>query len=319
MTQTVYVLFYYYINILKKGNWVALKNSPAVEEIYLRKVNEYSPDLIVVLDKPILNKEFVEKVSVPIAWIDHHPPHPIKGVKYFNPRILNKNDNRPTTYWCYKIVNENLLLATLGIISDYSLATIEEFQKKYPNLIKKNIVSPGTVLFDTEFGKLIRIYNFLLKGKVSDVRKRISMLIKLKDPYEILNQTTPKGKHLYKIYEKLNKKYIDLLEKAEKTKSRGKLLVFTYVLSNFSFTGGLANELMYKNPDKIILVAREYKEEMKLSMRNDDKSKIKVSELIKKALKGVEGYGGGHEHAVGGNIEKKDFIKFIENLENLIK
>jgi len=36
---------------------------------------------------------------------------------------------------------------------------------------------------------------------------------------------------------------------------------------------------------------------------------------LEKALVGIDGYGGGHEHACGAAIKKHDFKKFIENIE----
>jgi len=45
-----------------------------------------------------------------------------------------------------------------------------------------------------------------------------------------------------------------------------------------------------------------------LSIRGD----MKVKPFLEKALKQIEGRGGGHEHAVGASIKKQDFTKFID-------
>ena len=37
--------------------------------------------------------------------------------------------------------------------------------------------------------------------------------------------------------------------------------------------------------------------------------------VLKKALNGVEGYGGGHDYACGANIKKYDFEKFVKNIK----
>jgi len=43
-------------------------------------------------------------------------------------------------------------------------------------------------------------------------------------------------------------------------------------------------------------------------------TKTKLLEGLTRALIGIEGYGGGHEHACGAAIKKHDFKRFVENL-----
>ena len=74
----------------KKGKGVIIKNSPFLDEGYLRKVEELKPDLILVLDKSMIHQEFADKANVPIIWIDHHQIQDVKGVHYFNGRNKNK-------------------------------------------------------------------------------------------------------------------------------------------------------------------------------------------------------------------------------------
>ena len=40
--------------------------------------------------------------------------------------------------------------------------------------------------------------------------------------------------------------------------------------------------------------------------------------MLENALKGVEGYGGGHEHACGAVVKAEDFSQFVKNLEKEI-
>ena len=91
------------------------------------------------------------------------------------------------------------------------------------------------------------------------------------------------------------------------------MIVFTYSEKKMSFTGDLSNELLYMFPEKIILVAREKGGEMKCSLRSS--GPVSVSEILKKALVGIDGYGGGHEHACGACIKNKDFKRFVENIK----
>ncbi|MBU2634042.1 MAG: hypothetical protein KJ674_02245 [Nanoarchaeota archaeon] len=299
----------------KKGHGVVVKAAPKLGVSFLRKVEEYCPDLVVVLDKPDIEQEFVDKVNVPLIWIDHHPIIDLEGVKSFNPLFKDKNDNRPVTYWCYQIVKQDEWIAMAGIVGDFCLATVKEFSEKYKDLFPKDIGDPGEILFNSKFGKLIRIFSFILKNRTSEVNKVINILTKIEDPYEILDQKTSQGKCVYNNYEKVNKIYHELLEKALKTKADGNLFVYTYASSKMSMTADLSNELFHRHPDKVVVVGRIKDDFVKLSLRSN---KIKLPKLIQKALENLDGSGGGHDHACGTTVSKYDLYKFIDNLKTYI-
>jgi single-stranded DNA-specific DHH superfamily exonuclease len=82
-----------------------------------------------------------------------------------------------------------------------------------------------------------------------------------------------------------------------------------------SFTGDLSNELLYRFPDKIILVGRKKGEDVRMSLRSKN---ILLPGILEKSLSGLEGYGGGHEHACGASIKETDFKEFIERIKNNI-
>ena len=297
---------------IDKGNGVIVKHSPILDVEYERKIKEYSPDIIFVLDKPIITQNFVDKVNVPLIWLDHHPIIEIKGLHYYNPRLENKNDERPTSYWCYQITKQNLWLGTLGCIADSFVPEFaKDFMKIYPDLLLKNIKTAYDAYFNTKLGKLIKIINFNLKGKTSEAMKSVNILAKIEDPYEILDQTTPKGKFIFRKAEKLDEKYNKLLEKALKCKPKGKLFVFLYNAEKISFSVDLANELNYKLPYEVIMVGGEKEDRVKMSLRSKT---VVLPKIIENALKDVQGSGGGHDHACGSNINKIDFDKFIENI-----
>ncbi|MBU2589260.1 MAG: hypothetical protein KKA65_04670 [Nanoarchaeota archaeon] len=308
-----YLLLKKYIN---RGKGIIVKSSPTLNRSFARKVQEYHPDRVFVLDKPGIEQEFVDDSKVQVVWIDHHPLCEIEGVHYFNPLFEDPKDNRPTSYWCYKVANQNRWLAMCGIIGDWFIPEfMDDFMKKYPDLVPE-AKNPGQVLFETDFGKLVRIINFMLKGKMSDVKKSISVLEKIETPYEILNQETPKGKFLYKNYEKINKTYIRLYDEAVKAGEGKDYLFFTYPITKISVSGDLANELLHNFPEKLILIGREKESEVVISVRG---MKFDLPKIIGEALEGLEGYGGGHKHAAGGCISKKDFNVFISRLKKKIK
>ena len=82
-----------------------------------------------------------------------------------------------------------------------------------------------------------------------------------------------------------------------------------------SFSGDLSNELIYRYPDKIVIVGREKSGEVRLSLRSMKKV---LPPVIEKALIGVEGYGGGHEYACGANVKKEDFERFVESIREQV-
>jgi len=300
----------------KKGRGIYLKSSPEVGENYIKKVNEICPDLIIILDKPKLSQDFVDKVNVPLIYMDHHHPIDVKGIKYFNPQLIDPKDNRPTSHWCYKLVNNDLWVAMVGIVGDWCLENIKEFSKKYENLLPKKFETPDDVLFGSRIGELSMIFYFILKGKTSDVNKAITILTKIEEPYEILDQTTSRGKFIYRQAQKMKKDYDYLLEDIlEKVDLNKKFIIYIYTTSKNSYTSMLSNELLHRFKDKVIIIGREKSGEIRMSLRS---SKKKLPKVIEKSLEGLEGYGGGHEHACGACVKKEDFNEFVKRLEKYL-
>lgn len=297
-----------------KGEGIVIKTKPMNYGFYFKKIEHYKPDLIVILDKPVLTQDFIDKINVPVIWIDHHPVINLEGVRYFNPLLRNKKDNRPVSYWCYRITRRDLWIATVGVLGDWCLATFKEFKKKYPELVNEELENADEILYNTKIGELVRIFSFILKGNAEEVMRYVDILCKINEPEEILERKSEHGKIIFEKAEDIRKKYEEILEEALKSRSKEGLLVFTYYSRN-SFSGDLANELLYRFPNKVILVAREKNEEMKISLRSKN---IKLPEIIKKALGEMEGHGGGHEFACGANIAKRDFKRFVEILKNEI-
>jgi nanoRNase/pAp phosphatase (c-di-AMP/oligoRNAs hydrolase) len=288
---------------------IIVKSSPELKDpIFLRKIEEYNPDKVFVLDKPIISQDFIDDIKKPLVWLDHHPLLKRSGVKYFNP-LKHKSatynpDNRPTTYWAYKTIEkdrpQDMWLAMIGCISDWFVPEFhKEFSKKYPELLPKNlkIKSPGTVLFETRLGLLCKIINFNLKYSTKEAMTAVKILTRINDPMEILNQTTPAGKYIYKNYLFFNETYEKMKSQVKITKEP--LVLFEYE-DRYSLTSDLSNELMYTYPEKVILIARLKGDEYRCSFRSID---LEVRPILEKALVGVDGYGGGHKHACGGSIK----------------
>lgn len=298
-----------------EGQGIIVKTHPKLGTVFVQKVREFQPDKVFILDVAIVEQEFLDEMKVPVLWIDHHGPFERDNVKYFNPRVSNWEDNHPTSYMCHQVVDQDLWIAALGCIADWFIPSfIDEFRKEFPDLIDKPYKTPGDIIYNSKLGHLIRIFSFVLKGKAGDVMKSVKVLARIKSPYEILNRESAQGRFIYKRYEQANKLYEpllkDILKNLEKTED--KLFVYAYKDDKSSFTSDLSNEAIYRYPDKIILIGREKNGEMKCSLRS---SKIILPPLIEKALAGLNGYGGGHEHACGLNIKTADFEEFLKKFK----
>ncbi len=297
-----------------KGIGVPVKKNDD-DPLYERKVQEHLPDLIVTLDKPRILQDFVDRFSIPVIIVDHHPVNEIKGALYINPRIYNEEDTRPTTYWAWQITEDDKevqWIAAVGIVADYFLPD-KKFMKTYrfKELLNK-AKKPAEARYEAKIGILVRIFAAVLKGRTSEVRKLIQMLEKIKDPYDILEQRTNEGRKIWNHFEKLDKEYQGLLEKALESDDSGKMLVFQYPTYKTSFTSALSEDLTYRCKSKVIIVARESNGNMMLSLRSKGP---KILPVLENALKHVEGHGGGHDYACGASVRKEDFQKFLKLIE----
>jgi single-stranded DNA-specific DHH superfamily exonuclease len=304
---------------IHEGHGIIVKTHPNINEKFLKKVEEYGPDKIFVLDIAMIEQDFIDTVKTPIVWIDHHGPYKRENVKYFNPRVNEQTSSPPASYLCYKATMEekDLWIAMVGCIGDmYMPEFADEFRKQYPGLLPEGMTDARHAQFNSELGKLAKILSFVLKGNSKDAMTYVKTLTRVKSPLEILNQETAQGKFIYKRYEEVNKEYEQLLQEALSKAGDENVLLFLYPPSRMSFTGDLANELVYRFPDKVIIIGREKSGDVKLSLRSD---KYHLPELIEKSLIGLQGTGGGHEHAAGAVVKAEYFEKFMENLRDGLK
>ena len=299
----------------KKGHGVIINSSPRVTKQHLRKVKEYNPDLVVVLDLAEIDQEFIDNCPCKVLWVEHHQVLERKEVNYYNPRMWPPEDNRPVTYWIYKAIGGPIWIATLGSVGDWYMPEfLHEFKENYPDLMESEVNNPEKALFNSSFSKLFRVYSFNFKGAARNAMQSVKVLTRIKNPYEILKQETKEGKFLYKKFEEVEKEYQALLKKV---KPEGeKLLYFEYTEKKYAFTSDISNYLVANNPDKLTFVARKKGDEMICSFRTGQSGKYDALKILKKSLEGVEGHGGGHKVACGAVIKVKDFEKFKENVKN---
>ena len=307
-----FLLVYRFIG---EGKGVPAKAGPTLDDTYAKVVDDYKPDKIFVLDIPIIEQEFLDKVNVPVVWVDHHEPVKRRGVKYFNPKLKSKTGYYPTSYLCYSAVRQDLWIAMVGIVGDYSLLHANDLAKEYPGLIRKNLKDPGKALFSCRIGELTRVFSFALMGANSEAMQHVRTLSRIKDPNEILDQTTPAGKFIYRKYNRFSRMFSKFLEDARGAiDKKSKIILFIYEDDKYSLTKDLAGQLKYENPTKTVIVGRKKDDDVRMSIRGKN-----IRPVLARALVGIEGYGGGHQNACGANVKVRDLERFVENFKRELK
>ena len=302
-----------------RGKGIAVRSYPDINVTYTKKIDELKPDAIFIIDKPLVSEGFfahARQLNIPIVWIDHHPlSQEIKNIHYFNPINGKPSTNEPVAYWCWKIAKEkedSLWLAMAGCVSDWFIPDFKnKFLVKYPDLID-NDTHVGHILYKTRFGTLIRILDFGLKDRTTNVLKMMKAIQGAKSPYEVFDDS--KFIETRKRYNQIDRKYSQLVEKA-KEQSSGKLIFFQYG-GDLSLSGEISNALQYNFPDKIIVVAYIKGEKVNISMRGQQ---VDIRKIAAIAMKDIQGTSGGHEHAAGASIGVEDLPKFKENIEEQLE
>jgi single-stranded DNA-specific DHH superfamily exonuclease len=312
-----------------KGRGVAIKSYPSLGQQYIRKLDEFHPDKIFVLDKNSISKEFInaaEEKHLKIIWLDHHPK-PVESkeqcIEYYNPLEADPKDNKPTAYWAYQIAKnkEYEWIAMMGCIWDWHVPDFaEDFSKNNPDLFAYTKNS-AKALYETPIGKITRILDFALKDKTTAIVRMMKIMLEINTPSQI-NEENKRAYPIFKRYNQINRKYESLLQRAQEIASRSSKLLFFQYGGDLSLSGVLANELFYKYPEKIVVVAYIHGVKVNCSLRG----LINVRDLAKKSLQGIQNTLGGHENASGATFQlqdlknfKRNLFKTLSKLETLVK
>ena len=296
-----------------RGRGVAIKSFPQLDKGYARKISEFKPDVIFILDKPMVDRQFFEAAAlenIPIVWIDHHPLQETpENVYYYNPLEGEHVSSEPVSYLCYKVVRKDLWLAAVGCVSDCFIPDfMDEFRKKYPDLVN-GMETAQDIFYKTELGKIATIFLFGLKDTTTNVVKMLRALEQAKDPYEILSGEK-KYETMIKRYEFLNKKFEKLFEKADEAAKHSRKMVFFKYEGETKMSSEISNKLIYKYPDKIVIAANIHGEKANMSLRG-----MRVRMLLENALEKVEGRGGGHEEACAASVKADDLERFVDAIK----
>jgi single-stranded DNA-specific DHH superfamily exonuclease len=299
---------------LDRGKGVIIKSFPDLKEQYTKKVDELSPDLIVILDKADLSKEFAEFAEakgIPILWIDHHktntPKETINKTSYYS----SYPSAEPTSYIAQKTFNrpQDIWLGTVGSIGDvYMPDFAEQFAQENPDLLPSN-TEAFTALQATTIGKIARKLNFGLMDTTTNVLKLIKYLFKATTPYDILEENS-QTKQFHKRSNQLEEFFQKQVEKAESHFDKNSPILFFIYSGNTSMSSEISNRLAFNHPDKLIIVAFLRPEKANISVRGKDA--LKITEAATKDILGATG--GGHEEATGAMVPITEFETFKSNI-----
>lgn len=295
-----------------RGKGVPIRTFPSLDASYVRKIRELNPDYLFILDKPVVSLEFfeeVEKLSIPVVWIDHHEINRSgipAFVKYYNPLFNKTKGSEPVTALCSQINNrrEDFWIGVVGCIADNFIPEFyEDFRRQYPDLgidAKKAF----DIFYKCSIGKIARIFLFALKDKTTNVVSMMKFLIEAKNPHEVLEEL-PRNQKMHERYRELERKYRHLLDKALLEDFSNDVLFFKYG-GETSISSDLSNELAYLFPEKIIVVIYDDLSKATMSLRGR-----KVKGFALETISHFErATGGGHENAVGVKINSKDVEQF---------
>jgi oligoribonuclease NrnB/cAMP/cGMP phosphodiesterase (DHH superfamily) len=306
-----------------KGKGVPIKGSPELTSKFFKKVIEFNSDCIFILDKPLVSEGFFEEVNkfnIPVVWIDHHYIKNMKipsFVNYYNPIKSLEENGEAVTAFCYYIASkkEDLWIATAGSIADKYLPPFySDFKEKYPDLSLENNPEAFDVYYKSGIGKISRIIGEGLKDRTTNVINMLKFLIKVKSPYEVLNESK-ENYFFHKRFKEIEEKKNNLINKALNLYDESKKILFFEYKGDLSISAEISNELSYKFPNKFVIVAYNKGITVNISARGK-----KIKKIVLEAIKGFDdASGGGHNDSIGAKIKSEDLKKFRENLNLLLK
>jgi len=309
---------------LGRGKGIAIKSYPGLGYNYARKLNEIKCDAVFILDKPVVDKEFLDvaqQLGLPVTWIDHHALQKeefVKDLNYFNPLKGKPATSEPVSYWCYQATKrkEDEWVAMVGSLSDYHVPGFaKSFAQENKDLLSYS-KDPAKILFESNLGKLIKILAFSLKDSTSNVIRMTNFMLKAESPYTLLNKETKDAEFICSRFERVDRKYEKLIEKAKELGEKsGRILFFSYS-GDLSISAELSNELQYFFPDKLIVVGYLAAGRMNVSLRD---MKLDLRDFLAKVMVDIDGTYGGHKAACGATLSDSDLPKFRENLEKNLK
>lgn len=263
---------------------------------------------ILVLDIGGLDAETVTGKDVTV--IDHHLTGKLPCT-HINPRFVGENYPASYATWLLFGNTSNAWMAGAGVIGDRSvldaIPLFELLQDNNPELVAEKIGQ--TEMYESPLGKISRMLdaNASMKGEAGGV-ENVHAMISL-SPQEILGG---KAEGMKTSLEKMETAIAQLVSK--EPEKHGKLLLLRY-RDGYSVKSQVANELLDRHPDMIVMVARESNGRVKASLRGKG---FNLAKIAKKVTEGI-GSGGGHPVAAGLVVPSEEFDTVLVRMGEALK
>ncbi len=298
-----------------------IREGPRIEDELVEEIIDKAPKAIVFLDLPVDQEhkkmEEIEKAlpDTKILIVDHHIPEKNLSngnVMHINP-MFRENVYLPASFLVYQIlegmkleVKKYIWISCIGVIGDYGFEDckelIETCRKDYPELLF------GHPLM-SKMGQGAQLISaaITLKGQPG-AKKALRALVRA-DEFDDFAMDREIISWFDTVRKEINRILLDFDENKDVNREKG---VIIYELkSRLNIASVISTILAQQNQDDVIIIRKETpRGEWKLSMR-DQKGRVNLGQLTKKAVKGI-GSGGGHEKAAGALVT--DWEKFKKRL-----
>jgi single-stranded DNA-specific DHH superfamily exonuclease len=266
--------------------------------------------------------EKIEKIALfaELCIIDHHKVYQDMNsdkILHIKPQMLG--DENPSSYVTAKMVYDLFSrhidlsdfdwLAAIGIIGDAAWKRWRSFVDK---VCEKNGLDKNKVL-ESKIGHTMRAIASAPEFGFDVIQECFDVVNDAKTMDDIENSSLIRyrkiiGDALYMAVKdyRINAKRLDDL-------------IFYQFECKYSIGSTLSTRVSFKEPDKTVIVIQDAGEEFyRISLRRQD-GKVKVNDLVRDALEGLDGAnGGGHAPAAGGRVLKKDLEIFKERVLKIL-
>lgn len=307
--------------LLGRGKGVILRSHPEIDIGYAQKALQLNADYVFVLDKPFLGQEFLDELAhsrIPVVWIDHHA---VQHAEYTYDLLYTYNSSLtthgkvapPVTHTAYLLNGkpEDQWIALVGCLSDrYLPEWAKDFGHAYPSFWGK-AQEAFEAYYSTGIGTIARALSFGLKDSLRNVVYLQNFFIACASPEAAQAELESESSFARK-YRELRNAYDGLLSEAL-TYAEKDILFFSYG-GKTSMSSDLANELCFRHPPLLVVVAYKNGAISNISVRGK-----RAKEIVEKLIPDFEGAsGGGHPEAVGLRLRTADLERFKEELKKAL-
>lgn len=298
----------------------------------VNKIKSTFPQKIIFTDLVVDQQEdIVKKIRgfADILIIDHHTilknlnsrqtdasqMRHTASIVHYNPRFDRKDLYQSATYCAYKIcsqltdMKDVLWIATVGMVSDYNLEDSKDLEAEV-----KKIYGIKDALYGSFFGRLSDMIAATRATKMLSCEEMVHLFMRIEDPQNL--EKTNGTEKLIQSYQEIENEKIGIMSDAKKNVCVMKNIVMYEVKSKYNLDAVISTMLSEFYRNKLVIIFSTSGNRYKVSSRNQDKN-INAARVMKNAVKGLKGSGGGHEAAAGATVNAGDWETFVENVKKL--